>query len=737
MPNRFLFGRAASVATSAAIFALTPVAGIVAPAPVFAAQPVQAMLYRPTRAIPDGANAVRLSIYGDGSGAKLQIRLLAEGQDGVLSGYYGSPVVPVDFEGWKTVTLPLTDFQTNSDANPGFGKNGMERQIAGVVIAVTSPSSRVAVADFGWANTDTSAEGLLSPIPLTNTGNEKWKPIGDFDQMRSVEFAPVTQEGKPALQIVVRSYALTERQKNKTAIDNRLKARPKMPYYVYVRPPFEPIFEQTVPSLEDLRAGNQITIQVSRDEVEPASFAVYSIKPMVGATVKISGAFTAANKKTLPANAVDVRVVRTAEVVNGPQVLMKDDRQPLTGPRPTVRLTGDPITNINAETSKQFWITARIPRTQAPGMYKGKLVFSAPGVDPIGIPVSIHVMDLPLKTAFLQYGIDLRSLITPGEDVPGAVTVTPEQFATQLTNIGDHGINLLMLHETGTDLLAQVQAYKKAGLSLSGPIVVASAPDQESVQAAEGLRSQAALSPSFNIYYQIPETVADDSAGSYASLVRGVGRRALVVTEVDSKNEYQTLSTALNDTRGEVLAPIYTVSSDYAQKLLETGKRDTFNRDYWTWNIPMQSPVRNRLLAGYLIYRTGPGFYGAFPGPYQYVPEGVDPYAAFSPDAATMAQLPQMTAFPVEGGVLDTVQWEAVREGIDDIRYIGVLKTFIRELRDAKKAKAQTDAADAFLAGLINRPLTELTAQQVQNYRALIIKESEKLQGLLRGKPVK
>ena len=104
-----------------------------------------------------------------------------------------------------------------------------------------------------------------------------------------------------------------------------------------------------------------------------------------------------------------------------------------------------------------------------------------------------------------------------------------------------------------------------------------------------------------------------------------------------------------------------------------------------------------------MIFKTGPGFYGAFPGPYQFIPEGVDPYAAFADDADGKDNLPQMSTFPIKGGVLDTLQWEAVREGVDDIRYIGVLKGYIRELKDAKRRKDATDYAESYLKGQVDK----------------------------------
>lgn len=737
MPIRFTLRRATPLATSAALVALAPVAGIIAPAPVYAAQPVMALLQKPIESAPDSAGAVRISIYGDNSGAKVQVRLLASGEDGGVSGYFAAPPVTVDFEGWKTIVLPFSDFVFGSDTNPeaqqdGIGSRDTLGKSTAVQIAITAASSRLFLAGLGWASAGSGpTDALLAPIDLLDA---QWAKAGDYDQRRAVAFAKNGQaqfnkDGEASLQVTVKNYALIEKQTNQAAVDARLKASGG--FALYTRAPFDPILPETVPTAAEVKAGPAITLTACQDEIESGSFAVYSTQKLTNATVTVVGPFATTTKNTLPTTAIDVRVVRASEVVNGPFLLMKDDRQALSGTESEVRLTGNPTTDVAAGSSKQFWVTVRVPKNQSPGTYKGKLVFSGTGAKQTAIPLTIEVLNLPLKTAFLQYGIDLRTLLSAGEPVPGAIVSTPEQYAAALANIRDHGFSLITLHESSSDLETEMKLYKEAYPTSVGPLIMTQPDEASEVTEAEGFKSSAGLSPALQIYYRLPDSLLSSGAGGHADIVRGVSPRALIIAPVDSSATYTALSGAMSDTSADKLAPIYTVSSDYAQKLLVTGKRVTFNRDYWSWNIPSQSQIRNRLLAGYLIFKTGPGFYGAFPGPYYNVPEGVDPFAAFGADAKTQTNLPQMTVYPVKGGVLDTLQWEAVREGVDDIRYIGVLKGLIRELKDQKRRKDATDIAETVIAGQAAKPLLTLTPEQVQNNRKTLIKESVTLMNIL------
>jgi hypothetical protein len=522
-------------------------------------------------------------------------------------------------------------------------------------------------------------------------------------------------------------------QGDKAAIDARLKARPAQPYFVYTRTPFEDITPGSVPTLEEVKAGPAVSLSACPDEIEPASVIVYTAKDLKDATVRI-GTFATATKNALAPGSIDVRVVRRGAGANPPLLLMKDDRQALTGPVPAVRLTGDPQTDIEAGTSKQFWVTVKVGKNQKPGTYKGNLSFSAPGVKPTTIPLSIEVLDLPMRSAFLQYSMDFRSLLSAVPGVPGGQVVTPDVFALHLANIRDHGFKNIMLYDRPEGLQTAIKLYKEAGMNPLGPLFIGSVTDPNEAATVEGLRNASGYrNEELAIFYRLPDGASKD----FTEAVRQANRNARFVATTESSAAFQTLSGNIGDEAGEMLAPIYPIEADYTQQLLRDGKRPPTirNVDYWTWSIPSETPLRNRLYAGFLLYSTGKsgsGVYGAFTGPYQFVPEGSDPFAAFSGGgAADPATGPQMTTYPVQGGVLDTLQWEAVREGIDDIRYIGIMKGFIRDLKDLKVSKEVTDAAESYLFNLVSKPLMTQTAAQLQANRRGIVREALKMKSIL------
>jgi len=729
---------AVSLSGALSLTALSALTIAISSRPAAATPPVRGILMRSISAAPSGADGIRLSVYGDKSGAKVQVRLLSAAQSGKLSGFFASELMVVDFEGWKTVTLPLSSFKFNSDTNPGATEDGLSSasalgQSTKIQIVLLGASSKLFFNDLAWASGDNAA----APIgDFGATGAKEWQPVGDYDQLRSVRFgsttvAPYAKDGKPSLQFIVRANLLDEAQINRPVVNKTLVAKPTMPYAVFARSPFDTVYTTSVPSATEIKTVPTLSVTACRDQKEPGTFAVYAAKAIKNATVTVlaSPANAAGQKK--PAGSVDIRVVRVGESPTAPELLMKDDRQSLTGGLPVVRLTGDATTDIPAETSKRFWITISVPYNQAPGVYKGKLRFASAGLTPTDIPLTVEVPNLELKTAFLQYGVELKNRIAEAGEAPAGNALSEAAFKAQLANIKDHGFKLIVLSNT-QNLGASLKAYNDANLSRTGPVLIA-ADDAGKVSQTEAMGATLGLAPGFEMYYLASDNVKRGGIAAYDSAVKQRNRNQLTGAYIQTIAEYDALKSSLNDTIGEKMAAVYPISSEYGQKILKDRKRSTPNRDYWTWNIPTQTPVRNRLYTGYLLYQTGPSLYGALPGPYQDIPTGAEPYDELNPEDGTA----NMTTFPVSSGVLDTVQWEAVRAGVDDIRYIGAFKSATRDLKDAKKRKDLTDEADSYISALMSKDLLSLSPAQIQANRAALLRATLNLKAAAAGKTVK
>ena len=148
-----------------------------------------------------------------------------------------------------------------------------------------------------------------------------------------------------------------------------------------------------------------------------------------------------------------------------------------------------------------------------------------------------------------------------------------------------------------------------------------------------------------------------------------------------------------------------------AAEVVVSGSRDQASNDGF------------RLLAGYLLCRTGANsspLYGAF----------ADPRA---PNIDSSAVNTSGVFYPVQGGIINTIQWEAVREGIDDVRYFGALKNYIRDLKDRQLRKDLTTESDNYAAAVLKKPLWTLSPLDYQKTRQGMINQTLKLLTAIRA----
>jgi hypothetical protein len=650
------------VATVATAVAALGLAGIAAPA-ARADTPVRGLALRALKPAPAEADALRFSVYGDGSNALLQVRLLTLGKNieaADAGNYYQAlPGIRVDFKGWKTFTVPLDAMRFFAEQAPGASgpsAGAFERRSADhVQFALTTTSAKVFLDDLAWAKSGDDGATVLVIDDFEAAGSAiSFRAVGTYEQVGATTLAlnrtaPFVRTGRGALQMVVRSRAVRERQQYAPTLMARLKRQPQdgYPYVMYARPPFEPIVPESTPTPAELSAipgaPPQIRIFACADEIEPATFAVFAGRDLKNATVTIATDFVAEGAANLrfPRTAMNVHVVKTWEQagldpfvtpgdapVTVPECLVKDDRTPLAGPLPEVRLAGDVITDIPAGASKQFWVTVRVPRGQRAGTYRARLLFSAPGVKPTAVPIVVDVLPVRLRSAFLQYGIDLRVRLNGGDApqtaaLPGDLPrVAPDRYAQMLANIRDHGFRWVSLYDKPGDLADPLRLYKEAGLSAVGPVVVMSGlRDADDARALERAKDGAALRD-LRLYVGTPVLSQEEAATLLTSFAQAGGNYPKAAPVVGAG--------VLGDPLAPIVdVPIYSIGADYPQRLIQTGKRESNKRDWWTWNLGQENAPLNRLYTGFLLYRTGLNsspLFGAFAGPFQYAPPGTDPF---------------------------------------------------------------------------------------------------------------
>jgi hypothetical protein len=82
---------------------------------------------------------------------------------------------------------------------------------------------------------------------------------------------------------------------------------------------------------------------------------------------------------------------------------------------------------------------------------------------------------------------------------------------------------------------------------------------------------------------------------------------------------------------------------------------------------------------------------------------------------------------------LDSVLCEALREGVNDTRYITTYMKALRELKDKKrdKDKDYIAATESYLSRFMSKPLDKLTPADLRAFRAKMAEFSVKLISML------
>jgi hypothetical protein len=292
----------------------------------------------------------------------------------------------------------------------------------------------------------------------------------------------------------------------------------------------------------------------------------------------------------------------------------------------------------------------------------------------------------------------------PSEDGRSLVTdfVSKDILDAQLADIAAHGVHIATLADSEDTLWDALAEYRSYGMT--EPYIYRGDGDPQAIEAERASKNEPSL-----LYYADPDPLSDTQ-----SRVANLNKGGLAITTyITSQAEYDALEPDLD-------LPVYSVDCSYSQRLVRTdGQRVSSKRDWWYWPAANDDPLTNRVDSGYLLWRSR--LYGAFLPAYQ-TAFGADPYDENSAGAAPKEAeyRPEMLAYPAKDGVIDTLQWEAVREGVNDTRYLTTMYAALRECKDAHIAKPLVDAAESYVETFMDEPLASLPETALDAARAKI-----------------
>jgi hypothetical protein len=367
------------------------------------------------------------------------------------------------------------------------------------------------------------------------------------------------------------------------------------------------------------------------------------------------------------------RGVRPMRSVTVPELLLKDDDASLSDgwdasgryTPPDVRLSGDVKTRLKAWEAKRLWLTIRVPEAASPGDYRGNVTLEVDG-GPMKrqVPIRLSVLPLKLKEPRQDRVIYYRGSLDPRRTVD---FVGPERFRADVKDIKAHGFTGLTIYDNDPRFAGEAFAIAAAE-GLRGPLVFTE-PDPKLLEVTRGKGIEV-------LFYGVDEPNDDTRIRNHierAKRLRAGGGR--VVTAIS--RQWAARLGAPGDLNERLTVANLGMTPDFFEWVQDrgaSGRESIGDRVWYYWQVMMEKPGLHRLLSGFYVWRSG--LDGIFPYAYQHLSNRTSPFDDFAKSSIGNFRA-IMGTYPARRGPIPTVQWEAVREGIDDLRCVMTLEDLI------------------------------------------------------------
>ena len=389
--------------------------------------------------------------------------------------------------------------------------------------------------------------------------------------------------------------------------------------------------------------------------------------------------------------------------------------------------------NIPKRTSKQFWITVHVPADAKPGAYQGEIQVRSQGrlLETLRLKLEVLPFDLeanPLESSIYLHFFGFQGFIGLKLDETGKGTVGPdvrsvEQYRAEMKNLLAHGVDnpteSIPLEQLETALKVRQEVGMKSDIlyhtfeGLGGwtvkPVDV------------ERLKRVVALAKKYGYkevyFYGLDEAQGDRLQASRVELQK--------IHEAGGKIFAAGLASSLGGDSFEVVGDLqdlmvmsYTPTKEDANKWHSKGHKIM---SYANPQSGFEKPETYRRNYGLLLDSVG--YDGGMTFTFSWY--------GWNDFNVQVPYRDHNFVYPTADGVIDTIQWEGYREGIDDLRYLATLRKSVAKAeasglsKSAGEAKAYLAALDVNKADL-NVVRREMIGWILELNRALVEKGTKK-----------
>ena len=531
-------------------------------------------------------------------------------------------------------------------------------------------------------------------------------------------------------------------------------------YAVFARDPLVEVSPYSLPFPSE--RATELKAFAAQGEYEPLSFCIHALDALSEVSVEVSE-LRSAKDGAIPSDHVDVRVVRCIRV-------------PVDAKAKTYRLQPFVIEkrktfSVPQGRTAQVWLTLKVPEKAEGGAYSGTLTIRAAGREATPLKLSVQVLPFALPPAPIEEAMYYGH--TPASD---------EMLLKELTDQREHGLNSF-------ESAVGVQIKSRDRKFGEDDVEATRAHCQRMMDATKKVFGGWRFPVTFEVGHQIayywdqgknwfvhwphsPEIESDfykaidvvrdlakaegwpplrayamDEAGAHNLLDEAVYLYGLIRKRYPDITTWTDIGGGIamgHDEIGQLSKVVDIFSTnrftpEIAQTLLARKK------PYGVYNGAGHLPAGARYFFGFYGFKTGASQIA------QWVYHFGD--AAFKGNG--FRQEDEGYVYSAPDGPLPSLYWEAVREGVDDYRYVHLLRLLIAaatasdrsdrsDASDTKKAATEAERALAQVLGQIGWGFQALATSErtlpphpstLRKWRRALASEIARLQGLVGRSP--
>lgn len=512
---------------------------------------------------------------------------------------------------------------------------------------------------------------------------------------------------------------------------------------MYVVPPISSIKILGNTRLPDKSLATTIEFVACAGEFEPASFVFHALETdVVDVRLVVSDLIDHQLQKTIPSENLDIRSVKPwfqsyyawneigksapddFRQVLVPELLLKDDSLVVAEAgteknyiriveqgaeryewvnRPNLATSEQVLPSLHefpvrdsrdlqpfvvpSSTSKQLWATLSVPDGTSPGNYQGTIQVRS-GEALLGvIVVQARVLPLNLSSPSIEYAIYYRAQLDPLRASIGSEFRDADQMKSELVDMVRHGIRSPTVYQAMRDRVTLEKVLRlrsDAGLE-NRRVYYLGIQTTESFLGSSAVQQRENLRRSLMEFRRVANSVGYDEILVY-------GRDEAVGKALEEQRELWGLvhllgskmfvagSSGAHPVVGDLLDVfVHSHQASYteAEKWHRTGKR-IFN--YANPQTGPENPYLFRLNYGVVLWANE--YDGAMPYAYQHC------FGSCWNDVDHPTYRDHNLTYPAVDGSIPTIAWEALREGIDDVRYLELLERLVIQKPSARGSAA-------------------------------------------------